>query len=268
MLARRVTFRVAVGAAQRSARLAYPGSFAIVAQSPRAIVPVAAHVSSSRHYATPSKPKKGSVGESSIRTRPRKSALDKAQEVAAKAEAKAAKAEARGVKRVAAAQARESKAQTTKPSAKPKKKTAGSKVKPKPKPKPKTSRKPRVAKPKKELTEVQQARRTERAGQADIKVLKAVALKAPTLRASTAWTMYLAERARATLKGYKGASADVRNILGQTASEAAAAYRQLDASEREVSCANTRKRTPGSKLGVRMKKPPSRDRVGGFFYRR
>lgn len=98
-----------------------------------------------------------------------------------------------------------------------------------------------VAKPKKVLSEseklAQQARRADQARRVKLRIMKQAALlnKEPDRNPYSAWQTYLAKCAREGTYMGKGMTGQERkNVFGEATSKAAAGYRDLSISEREV----------------------------------
>jgi len=231
MLTRRVTFRFAAGAVSRSAtrsEIRLPLRFA--AQSNTAFQSSGIGLlTTSRTYATPSKPKKGSIGESSSRaTRPRKTEEQKAKEKDEK-EAKAAAAKEKAALKKAQDLEKKTKAQEKKKKqqeqAKKQKERAAAK---------KASAKTKAKKVvKTTLTEEQQARKKAREQQVELRKLKEQALSPPRQSNVTAWTMYNNEHITEAMKT-REPGANTHEFLSKAVKEASAQYKHLNPSQLEV----------------------------------
>lgn len=232
---KRATLRFAVGAVSRATtRVETKLPFRIATQSNATFQPGrVALVSSVRCYATPSKPKKGSIGESSSRasTRPRKTEEQKAQEKQAK-EDRAAKAKERAALKAQKEAERTQKQEARKlkqdeKKQKPKKKKAAAK-------KPATKKKAAGAKKraKTPLTEEQIARKKSRTEKEDVRKLKELALSPPPRGQYSAWIVVNTEFANKAQRE-RDPGANSRDVLTAAVKEAVARYRSLSPSEHE-----------------------------------
>jgi len=229
MLLRTLLSRYAIEATRSPGQLSFQRAVRLPWATSVRFLPIAL---SSRNYATPAKPKKGSIGETSAKARTRKPAsvsasANKEEAAKLKAQARKDKAEAKVAQKEKAA-AKKKRAQEKVAAAK--RKLAAAKTKKQRDRERAKTKKAKVAKP---VSPEKQARKKAKQVREEKKQLMSTALSPPTA-ARTAWTLFLQERT-SQLKGKAGDQATSREKLSSTTKDAAAAYKSLSPADLEVS---------------------------------
>ena len=241
MLTRRLGLRIAVGSAARLTRASGLSAFQRAARLPSATssryLPKAFGI---RRYATPGKPKKGSVGESSPRARkPASATVKKAAPTKTAAKKPATKSVAKPTNKESLAKTREQARKVKEQARKAKEQARKAKLKAQADVKKKRAQE--LAAAKKQRAAAKTARASSPEGKARAKSakdkaglqkLKELALSPPSSKAATAWLVLSNERARSELTGQHGA---VGLKLAEAAKSSANAYRNLSPAEMEVS---------------------------------
>lgn len=228
MFTTKVTLRFAAGLPRASTRI--PIAFGSVTTSRQSVI--RPFLIARRTFATPGRPKKGSVGESSPRARKtvKKDATTKPSNKAVKTTSKTSttkKPSATAEKKAAASKARVAREQARK--AKEREKAAAKKLREKQRA---DKKKAATKKPKKVLTPEQKAAATAKLAKSNLAALKKQALSPPPITKGTAWVVYFSEKAK-ELKGSL-AGGSVIDKMGAKVKEAAAEYKNLSPADMEV----------------------------------
>jgi len=242
LLIPKVAFRFAVGATRKSTRFSASLPYRLATPNPTALLSRGSLiVSSSRAYATPGRPKKGSIEESSRKSRPRKAKVTKDESAGSDASEKKKSLSPKAVKAVKAPKeesadakiAREAKEAAKKAKAEQKKlkeKERKAKLKQREKERAALRKKREQGRAKKPLTDDQKTKLKKKQDAAALKEVKAAALSPPKRRRLSAIAVFTGERVKEKAANNPD-KRPVRELLSETSGE----FKQLSASELEVS---------------------------------
>jgi len=242
MLTRRVTFRFTAGAVLRpTTRIETSLPFRIATQSDTALGSSRAIIlPTTRSYATPSKPKKGSIGESSSRKRSPKTEEQKANEKEAAKGAKAVAATEKAALKKAQDLKKQQKAENEKKQKlkekEQKAKEKQQKIKERAAAKAKQALQKKASKKTVErpLSEEAQTRKRLRENKAELQRLKDTALSPPPRHPLGAWRVLTSEHVTELFKTREPGS-PTSELLTRASREAAARYKNMSPAELEVS---------------------------------